>query len=483
LLQTLSFSTYGPNNINKPLQALWKRTPDDIYLQPSWDGRTYAFETLAESAIWAKSFHQPIVAVFDVVLHDSGTGSGHRPIVLSQPRPRLQELFPTRAAQLEGIRAKTVVHRIGESLFAMGHLNYPLVNLADITLQIEDGTDPKEGEQGSRSCHGLSCYVGVRYAEREGPESRISRLIEPPRPEQHSNAQIVPRDVEEDSPAADSPNNSIPTPPEVAAPTFPTRFTPTASSGADGFVGLPSQGDNVRIKPTGAPLWTLTLPFVGGVLAIWFILRKFMHMNAPEDRHLIRPLQNPTQSRDARQPLLATTPRHSHSRHSSRHVLQDESISGIKYSIDTDHSATASPRVRQNPEILNEKTGQAPESSDVDVNVSLALEEARVGTGLGVTVDLKDDDSDKDEGDQQDGKKRRRRGNRGKKNKKQPPSNVVTSPSETGPGAASSSSGPDTGSGGYVIVEPSSVKMELPMPVTTSTSSLVVGNKVLGQSI
>ncbi|PVF98660.1 hypothetical protein CPB86DRAFT_732570 [Serendipita vermifera] len=493
LLQTLSFSTYGPNNINKPLQALWKRTPDDIYIQPSWDGRTYAFETLGESAMWGRSFRQPIVAVFDVVSHDSGTGLDPNPIILSQPRPRLQELFPTRAAHLEGMRAKTVIRRIGDSLFAMGHINYPLVNLAEVYLQIDNGNDPTDDKQGPGFCNDLNCYVGVRYADREGTESRITRLLDPPRPEQPHQEHISPRDVDEqDLPSANADQNDpSPTTTEMTSMPFPSR-PPTNKAGSKApVIDLSSQRDNIRLKPTGAPLWTLTLPFVGGVLAIWFILRKFMHLNAPQDRELIRPLQNP--SRDARQPLLAT-PRHSHSRHSSRHVLHDDPTSGVKYSVDANHSAAVSSRPGEEAEILDEKLGRPLESPDTDANITLALEEARVGSGLGVTVDLKDgEDSDKDDGDQQDGKKKRRRGNRGKKGRRQPLSNVVTTPNETTPvvgragnssgPASGSNSGPDSGSGGYVMVEPlasTSVKMELPMPVTTSTSSLVVGNKILG---
>lgn len=479
--------------MNKQLQSLWKRTPDDIYLQPSWDGQTYAFETQGESAIWAKAFSEPIVAVFDVVMHDSGMGGSGKPIVLLQPRPRLQELFPTRAAHLGGIRDKTVVNKIGDSLYAMGHLNYPLVNLAEVHIKLESSPQLEGGslieggpllEDGSqheashttKKCSGINCFLGVKYAEREGPNSRISRLIDAP---PGTDSGVATRDLDEGAaPVNGEYVDPTPTTAEIVASPFASRLSPGANR--DSVIKLMSQLDNNRPKLDGTPSWTLLLPFVGGFLAVWFILRRLINMNSNPNRHLIQPLQDSTSHLEATMP--PSTPSRSHSRLSSHAVpLVYPAFVGrpsSENSSTTAHSPPmGEPELDEKEEILSEKV-------DPDVNVSLALDDPRGGPGLGVVIDVKEgEDSDKDDGDPQDGTKKKRRRNRGKKNKRPQGTDApgdVNPRSDAAPEGVTNS---DSGSGGYVMVdkEPSmSAKMELPMPVTTSASSLVVGTKILG---
>ncbi|KIM27925.1 hypothetical protein M408DRAFT_329839 [Serendipita vermifera MAFF 305830] len=478
LLQTLSFSTYGPNNVNKPLQNVWKRTPDDVYLQPSWDHTTYAFSSLGESALWIKRFKHPVVAVFDVVLQDSGNGTSAKPLVLLQPRPKLHELFPTRAAQIDMTRDKTFVNQIGNSLWAMGHLNYPLVNIATVSP-----SPPRligSASNGGHGCVGVECFLGARYTEREGANSRISRLIEAGPAHSNDGPHLVARDGDEA--ALDNPE---PTSLEIAAIPSPSR---SGTLGPDGsYIGLQSQQDNTRPKAAGTPFWTLALPFAGGFVAIWLLLRKFMKTTpttSTRHNHLIQPLQASGSSTDVTTALLA--PR-SHSRHPSASGGTYATYAGATTYTVPD---TESPSPRDDSNNTNEKRNSLSMKNAEEANLSLALEEARVGAGLGLPVDVKDaDDSDGEDADAQDGKKKTRRGGRGKKKKNKQKNPAPTSQDGTGPSATSGqNSGQDSGSHSseYVMVDSqpradtSSAKMELPLPVTSSSSSLVVTSKVLG---
>lgn len=466
--------------MNKQLQSLWKRTPDDIYVQPSWDGETYAFETLGESAIWAKAFRQPIVAVFDVVEQDSGFGGHPKPIVLLQPRPRLQELFPTRAAQLGGIRDKTVVNRVGNSLYAMGHLNYPLVNLAEVYLELEGGPQV-DGARTSKRCEGVSCFLGVKYAEREDAKSRISRLIDPPPGSDDARSVKIRNVSEQDGAGPDGElTDPVPTTIEIAALPFPSRLSASADSNGDKLISLLSQIENNRPKPGGAPGWTVLLPFVGGFLAVWFILRKLINLNNNPNQHLSQPLLEPSPQLEATGHPL--TPSRVYSRPPSHATAVYPNSGGTSRNISS--NASQSTQVGDS-EMLSEK-GEFSEKVDPDVNVRSALDDPRGGPGLGVAIDAKEgEDSDKDDGDVQDGNKKRRRNRRRRKR----PTGVTPgdanqendAPPEPIPAVDSGVS-----SGGYVMVdkEPAmSAKMELPMPVTTSASSLVVGTKVLGMPL
>lgn len=453
--------------MNKQLQTVWKRTPDDIYLQPSWDGQTYAFETLGESAIWAKAFRQPIVAVFDVVIQDTGIGAP-RPIVLLQPRPRLQELFPTRAAQLGGIRDKTVVNRIGNSLYAMGHLNYPLVNLAEVYLEIE-GPPQGSSDEIIPKCVDVTCFTGVKYAELEGAKSRISRLIDAPR-KSETKSQVATRDIDEQ----DALEDPVATTLEVAALPLPSRFSssPVPSRDGDKIIGLLSQLDNHRPKAK-TPIWTLVIPFVGGFLAIWVLLRRLIKVNSNPGTNLIQPLQDPSLSLEATRPPL--TPR-----------IHPQTPSDLPPPFVTSPSSSniLVPSAPANiAETDSNEKGEPGEKVGPDVNLSLAIDDPRGGPALGVVVNVKEgEESEKDDSEQHNSKKRRRRTRR----KPRAPQPVASSSAEgkeaIEPGPAVDSGSPN---GGYVLIEKEEPQATLPipdppMPVTTSTSSLVVGNKVLG---
>lgn len=54
-VQTLTFSTYGPNNQDHAIQATYRRAPDDIYIQPMANGEVMAFKTMVPVSEWEVS--------------------------------------------------------------------------------------------------------------------------------------------------------------------------------------------------------------------------------------------------------------------------------------------------------------------------------------------------------------------------------------------------------------------------------------------
>ena len=43
MLQNLTFSSYGPNNLDREIQSIWRHTPDGQYHQPTTDGNVITF--------------------------------------------------------------------------------------------------------------------------------------------------------------------------------------------------------------------------------------------------------------------------------------------------------------------------------------------------------------------------------------------------------------------------------------------------------
>ncbi|KIJ96871.1 hypothetical protein K443DRAFT_106542 [Laccaria amethystina LaAM-08-1] len=230
-VQNLSFSTYGPNNQDNHLQASYRTTQDEGYIQSLPNGEIIYFKAKSTStggrAVWGRNFNTPIVAIFDVLQKPSHPHKPH-PFVLLQPRPRLQDVIPnlSHTARLPNLDSAYVgmVEETG-SLFAMSPDHYPLVvfggperynqgRLLDAPgRQLEDrDDDDDEGEEGRsptavdeitrlrkqrqrmderkrEACVGDSysrlrdrrCLVGVRRLEDgDGHESRMRRLLDGP---------------------------------------------------------------------------------------------------------------------------------------------------------------------------------------------------------------------------------------------------------------------------------------------------------------
>ncbi|TCD64886.1 bifunctional endoribonuclease/protein kinase ire1 [Steccherinum ochraceum] len=236
--QNLSYSTYGPNNQDHLLQSIYRRTADDRYIESLPNGRIMSFradlsnekEGLTSQFLWARSFSNPVVAVFDV-LHAPGR---REPYVLLQPRPRLQDIFPhvditnaLKENQFPNFKSAYVgiVEETG-SLFAMSPDRYPLVVFSDADSVDDYGVgrsiDPPPGSRWDfdsefdlpldidsvakraklrQLCRSgswdMQCFVGVKELE----SSQLSRLLDgapsvplPPYYNNHNSGATVPPD-------------------------------------------------------------------------------------------------------------------------------------------------------------------------------------------------------------------------------------------------------------------------------------------------
>ncbi|KAJ7031663.1 hypothetical protein C8F04DRAFT_1235902 [Mycena alexandri] len=228
-VQNLSFSTYGPNNQDNVLQAAYRSTKDDAYIQSLPKGEIISFKakqnSASDSVIWASKFTNPIVAIFDVLR----TPTQHPPhtFVLLQPRPQLSAILPklnhaTSVDELPHLDSAYIgmVEETG-SLFAMSPDRFPLVVFGggggskpkmktigsgpkgeDPTVELPPEIDAvtaarkerekamKERDYGSDDDKCLDrtslytdrrCLVGIRPLEGgdgDGPEMRMKRLIE-----------------------------------------------------------------------------------------------------------------------------------------------------------------------------------------------------------------------------------------------------------------------------------------------------------------
>ncbi|KAI0074599.1 hypothetical protein K474DRAFT_1665218 [Panus rudis PR-1116 ss-1] len=151
-VQKLSFSIYGPNNQDTGLQALYRRTPDNKYIESLPNGKVFSFRAneidgdLSAPAVpqplWAHAFPKPIVAVFDVLRNPDR----EHPFVLLQPRPRLQEILPgidlanpAKANQYPNMESAYVglVEETG-SLFAMSPDRFPLMIFGETNREEDD---------------------------------------------------------------------------------------------------------------------------------------------------------------------------------------------------------------------------------------------------------------------------------------------------------------------------------------------------------
>ncbi|KAJ7628568.1 hypothetical protein FB45DRAFT_40677 [Roridomyces roridus] len=111
-VQTLSFSTYGPAELDNPLQASYRRSKDQTYIQSLPGGQVVSLKINEgndpSSVSWAHKFSDPIVATFDVLR------TTKRAFALLQPLPPLRSIFSKVAPHLDEI----YVGLVGETLFA-----------------------------------------------------------------------------------------------------------------------------------------------------------------------------------------------------------------------------------------------------------------------------------------------------------------------------------------------------------------------------
>ena len=491
LLQSLAFTVYGPNNVNRDRQMNWDHTPDEVYVQPGWEGATYGFEARREAPLWISRFPEPVVAVFDVVTPSSNANAETHPVLLLQPRPSLQDLFPTKYQKLTGIEDRTVVGRIGNSLFAMGNVNFPLVNIAQLpNALLSIDPEKNKGEQNALStatrCRDLFCFLGVRLTKRDDASSRLSRLLDSPE-QSHFRAM----DKRGEGPRGEDAQERIggsPTASKVVVypthPPSPSRelLGEPAPSSLNASVSVVANQPQFPSTDATAHNWTLLIPFVGGFIAVWLLLRKFIRISdhVPKrfrERGLIQPLQRGS----PRAQLLPPLP-----------PIQDASeIAGVEsepkelpvppaYSVHAEpgQPIASSSRVRiEDLPILSEKF-EVTEGVPMQV-----VSGPRAAAPIPAPADEGGEGSEKDEEEEDDakpgGKRKKVRRKRGKKKNPQPANasrpvdgisddyvQVARPPASTTP----------------ITSEPPPIaNMSLPLPVTHTPASLVVTSNILGK--
>ncbi|KAF8337115.1 uncharacterized protein EI90DRAFT_3044948 [Cantharellus anzutake] len=197
IVQRLSFSAYGPNNVDKELQTQWVKTPDDRYVQSLPSGDIISFSLSDAGSLnpgtsgmgsksglvaWHGELPKPVVAVFDVLT----SPSRDNPFVLIQPQPKLIDIFqdPRHRAQIAELPESTFVGLVGDSLYAMSHLKFPMVVFSDALPYHFDRSSDGSTELVASSrldhnghCRNAECYLGT-HPSRFAASSRISRLIE-----------------------------------------------------------------------------------------------------------------------------------------------------------------------------------------------------------------------------------------------------------------------------------------------------------------
>jgi serine/threonine-protein kinase/endoribonuclease IRE1 len=492
LLQTLAFTVYGPNNIDRGRQMNWDHTPDDLFVQPGWEGTTYAFEAHGETPLWISRFPEPVVAVFDVVTSTSSTNAETHPMLLLHPRPRLQDLFPTKYQKLTGIEDRTVVGRIGNSLFAMGNVNFPLVNIAqlsDTLLSIDPAKD--KGNRNTLStatrCRDLFCFLGVRPTKRDDASSRLSRLLDSP---EHLHFKAM--DKRDEAPRGEDEQERFGDTPTMASKVVPyTTYAPAPSRKLIGGEALSSLAIKTAdfVATTEAPTppgatahsWTLLIPFVGGLIAVWLLLRKFIRIgdHVPKrfrERGLIQPLQ-----RDNPRALPFPPPPETSG-------IADAGSEPKELPVPPAYSVHAEPgqpiasssRVRlEDLPLLSEKIGVVDEGPMPGVLVPLSapiLAAADEG-GEGSEKDDEDEDEVRPGGKRKKPRRRRRKkpGQQANasNNAPQPTDEIVDDYVQVARPPASTTP---------ITSEPLPIEnMSLPMPVTHSRASLVVTSNILGE--
>ncbi|KAI0316237.1 hypothetical protein OF83DRAFT_1128090 [Amylostereum chailletii] len=205
-VQKLSFSAYGPNKQDQDVQLVYRRTADDVYVEPLPNGEIISFRVQdpddpsapsqrETNFVWGQKFSSPIVAVFDVVR------GPHReaPFVLLQPRPRLQDVLPSfdlstaaKERRFPGLESAYVglVEETG-SLFAMSPDRFPLVVFGGAEDHRLKAIDPPPGVMDPYAsvpamdvralCKFGStdrrCSTGIRPL-REDSRSRLARLLD-----------------------------------------------------------------------------------------------------------------------------------------------------------------------------------------------------------------------------------------------------------------------------------------------------------------
>jgi hypothetical protein len=332
-------------------------------------------------------------------------------------------------------------------------------------------------------CRDLFCFLGVRLTKRDDASSRLSRLLDSP---EHLHFKMDKRD---ESPRGEDAQERIggnPTASKVVV--YPTH-TPLPSRQLLSDQAPSSLGINENVvanqavfPPTDATAhnWTLLIPFVGGFIAVWLLLRKFIRISdhVPQrfrERGLIQPLQRDNPRAQPPPPPQETN------------VIADAESEPKEMPFPPAYSVHAEPGqpIASGSRVRIEDLPALSEKIEVDEEVPMRA--TRVPPAApALAADDGGEGSEKDDEDEDEikpgGKKKKPRRKRGKKKNGQQVNNAnnsayveeiaddyvqVTRPP-----------GPTT----PITSEPSPIaNMSLPMPVTHSPASLVVTPNILGE--
>ncbi|KAH6910718.1 hypothetical protein BKA70DRAFT_1424376 [Coprinopsis sp. MPI-PUGE-AT-0042] len=203
-VQNLSLSVYGANNKDNILQASYRKTADDSYIQGLPNGEIYAFKRETKDGridaqpLWIHNFPAPSVAVFDVLR--GRTPLQHHPhaFVLLQPRPRVEGVIPGADREMHRGGNSAYVGMVEEtgSLYVLSPSHYPWVAFG--TAEANHGGRPLDnGRKTRQSLHDIirnqrrlkceetpmerECLLGMHTLDSsDGNESRMRRLLEGP---------------------------------------------------------------------------------------------------------------------------------------------------------------------------------------------------------------------------------------------------------------------------------------------------------------
>jgi serine/threonine-protein kinase/endoribonuclease IRE1 len=448
--QTLVFSTYGPSNDDATVQTRYRRTSDDLYVQPLSNGEVISFKAPKESesgtpreskVMWHRNFKDTVVAVFDVV----SMSSRSKPFLLLQPKPRLEELFPhvdfhnaAKQNSLPNIDS-TYVGMVKDtgSLFAMSPETFPLLLFGgneervdprylldapeDATSDIDKGIDQLTRQRQLRQlCQDGSldrrCFTGMRRMD-EDSRSRYSRLIGgSPYVEDQPQDSIIHMPVDEPAPSR---NASLPSSP--IRESLPVADTIVISTAA------------LKLSIV-YPLATVLI-----LLLTWFGWKRLQATQSITTKSHPSNLGNSTSNGDLKTPYLE----------------QDSSLGSVGVSA-------------EQTTLLLGPGGSS--GGETDAKLSMPSDSSTKKVSPEETNDLEDSDKE-DDPTGTPGKRRTRRGRRGKKKK------VAIAVPEDGEDNES-----DRQPNGSIELKPavSTPSIILPPPPPPPPSALVVSETVLG---
>ena len=209
--------------------------------------------------------------------------------MLLQPVPKLSELYattplsPTDQQRLDDMTKLELTHvdRIGDSLFAMSHLHFPLISFERFTKRSgsigsgeDDGRehDPYDDYPYGGVCRTFTCLLGIHFTESDH-STRLTRLLEAGDSKSRNN---------NNPPALPTSTIAINTPP-LMLPEAPTKSTtiiaspvpPHSSSTTPLDPALPGHHHS-QLSNSFSPVGTSLLTALTSLLAVivWYFVKK-----------------------------------------------------------------------------------------------------------------------------------------------------------------------------------------------------------------